>query len=339
MFKNTLSTTSRWFEIWLDSFGKEMNSGTWHDSGNASGDSPEGDSQAPHIPYSRKAFSVLGMPIPAALGAVDSHTPRFDIQGDLNTPAASLQKMMNELGVVMLQFPYLSPVSELASKVNTNTPGLLVHVEPCETAPYTATTGDWDEFWTGLGKSRRELGRRERKFMGKEDARFTLLTDWQEIEPIFREVLEIEASGWKGREGSAIVQDENTLKFYTSLAKHWAEAGYLRLFLLYEGDTPVAFELDAEFNGILHCFKHGYLDSYSKQGPGQVLRVLILRWAFENEAVKVFDMFGPDSDAKRKWATGSEELVTLKIFKRSPLGMLAWLRFSLAPRLKAKVSG
>jgi len=329
MFKNTLSTRRRWFDYWLESFGKELSSGIW---------SLEKQGATLQIPYSRKTFSVAGLPIPAALGAVNSHTPRYDVLGELSDPATDIPKMMDELGVAMLQFPYLSPASELAGKLMAGDTGLRTHVEPCETAPHIDTTGDWDEYWTGLGKSRRELGRRERKFMGREGARFTLLTDWQDIEPVFREILDIEASGWKGKEGSAIVQDESTLKFYTSLAKDWAEAGYLRLFLLYDGETCVAFELDAEYKGILHCFKHAYLDSYAKQGPGQVLRVMILRWAFENESVKVFDMFGPDSDAKRKWATGDEQLITLKVFKSSPLGFLAWLRFSLAPRLKARLT-
>jgi len=330
IFKSTLSNTDYWFDIWLENFGKESEARIWQ---------PDTGDQRPRIPYVRKTLSAAGIPVPAASGAVNAHTPRYDILGNAESLSTSLQEMMNDLGVAMLQFPYLSPVSQLASRIREDSSGLLVHFEHCETAPYVATTGDWDAYWAGRGKSRREWGRRERKLMNREDTQFTCLTEWQDIAPIWNTILEIEASGWKGRAGSAIIQHRNTLNFYTTLAKHWAEAGCLRLFLLYDEGIPIAFELDAEFNGILHCFKHGYLESHAKAGPGQVLRIQILRWAFANEQVKIFDMFGPDTEAKRKWATHSEDLLTLKVFRPSPLGILAWSRFSLAPRIKAKIKG
>jgi len=64
----------------------------------------------------------------------------------------------------------------------------------------------------------------------------------------------------------------------------------------------------------------------------------IPRWAFANETLQIFDMFGPDTEAKRKWATGAEELLSLRIFQPTPLGMLAWLRYAIAPRVKARFS-
>ena len=326
-FRNTLSTQQDWFDIWLRHFASSA-AGIW---------TTEGE-QKPAIPYTLKELPAFGFRLPVATGAVNSHTPRYDLLGKLDSPQDHLKKMMKDLGVAMLHFPYLSPHSALLTATRDGIPGLLTKLEACETAPYIETAGDWDTYWASRGKSRREWGRRERKLMNKDNVRFTCLRDWTEIAPIFHDILEIEATGWKGREGSAIIQNDETLGFYTELARHWAEDDMLRLFLLYEDDTPIAFELDAEYNGILHCFKHGYVESYAKSGPGQVLRMQVLRWAFANEAVCIFDMFGPDTEAKRKWATDAEELLTLRIFQPSPRGWLAWLRFSFAPRLKARFS-
>ena len=251
LFSHTLSAQQDWFDIWMKHFGTSEPR-IWAAD-------PE---QTLAIPYIHKKLPIFGIPVPIAMGAVNAHTPRFDLLGKMDSPRDCLKKMMKELGVAMLYFSYLSPKSTLLTAAGNGIPGLLTHLESCETAPYIETTGDWKTYWANRGKSRRE-----RKLMNKENIRFTCLRDWHEIAPVFNDILAIEASGWKGREGSAIIQHEDTLGFYTELAHHWEEKGVLRLFLLYEDDIPIAFELDAEYNGILHCFKHGYLESHAKTGP------------------------------------------------------------------------
>lgn len=325
-FKDTLSTTEFWFQCWLDNFLDGDDGGFWR---------PQQGTVA--IPYLRKTVSVAGLPIPVAAGAANSHTPRYDLLGEPGHELPEiLLEMMEALHVDMLEFAYLSPSSRLLSGLMANPSKLRFHTTTCEIAPYVDTTGEWDAYWSSRGKRTRQGWKRlERRLMEKEGARFACLTDWREIEPVWKKILAIEASGWKGRAGSAILQNRDTLNFYTSLARHWSEKGWLRLFVLYHEDQPIAFELSALYKGILHWFKSGYLESFSRFGPGQVLRIQVLRWAFAREDVQIFDMFGPETEAKRKWATGRERLLTLKIFRTSMRGWLAWARFAQAPRLKA----
>lgn len=323
LFAETLSTTPTWFELWMRSF--EPAAGTWHHRGADS---------AVAVPYRVFRQSAFGLPIPTAGAAANSHTPRYDILGTPIDAVETLSSMMEELGVACLIFPYLSPCSRLLTALSDTGAPLWYSLEPCEVAPYVATSGDWDAYWGTRGNSRREWGRRERRLL-EDGARIQCLQEWTEVAPIFDSILAIEASGWKGREKSAIVQSEDTRAFYWALAEQWAKDGYLRLFVMYLHDEPIAFELDAEFSGILHCFKHGYQDTYAKRGPGQVLRMHVLRWAFSEPEVKIFDMFGPDTESKRKWATDAETLQTLRVYRKSPRGTLAWARFSLAPRMRS----
>lgn len=330
LFKSTLSTDRRWFETWLRHFGAPGQSGFWRTGHGGA---------LVEIPYVLETLYIGGFPLRCARGAVNAHTPRYDILGTLGTPAEVLTSMMDDLGAAMLRFPYLSPESELLHKTQANPGSLLIDIGHCERAPYIDTASNWDEYWSSRGKSRLEWARKERKLLGNDDTKVVCLTQWDAIEPIFTDILEIEASGWKGQQGSAIVQDRNLLTFYTELSRYWAEQGWLRLFILYAGALPVAFELDAEFNGILHIFKHGYLESWAKSGPGQVLRMQVLRSAFENDGVQLADMFGPSTDFKGKWATHDEELQTLTVYRKSPAGLLAWCRYAAAPRLKARIRG
>lgn len=78
----------------------------------------------------------------------------------------------------------------------------------------------------------------------------------------------------------------------------------------------------------------GYLESAAKLSLGQVLRIQVLRWAF----AQLFDMINPATEFKLKGATGVEDIYSLRIFRRSPGGLLAWSRYVAAPGLKAKMS-
>lgn len=326
-FQPGLSTTAGWFRLWLEAFGDGC-AGIWQDQSPGS----------PGIPYQRATQRIGPIHLAAASGAANDHTPRYDILGELADPAPTLTRMMAGLNVSLLSFPYLSANSKLLRAVREKPDGLLYQLDACESAPYVDCSGGWDEYWASRGKSRSEWGRRERRLMDDQGARLACLTRWDEIAPVFDAILAIEASGWKGQQGSAIAQSPQTLAFYSRAAQSWAGEDRLRLFVLYEQDRPIAFELNALSGGVLNCFKHGYLESCAKLGPGQVLRIQVLRWAFAQPEIALFDMFGPATEAKLKWATGVEDLYTLRIFRRTPGGLLAWARLVAAPRLKAKLA-
>lgn len=322
-----LSTTPEWFKHWLHAFGN-VHAGIWHPA--------DSDGQA-GIPYQCRLEKVGPFSLSCALGATNSHTPRYDILGELNQPAAALSKMMTELDVAFLCFPYVAHNSRLSRAIASADADLLHHIDACESAPFVDCAGSWDEYWKSRGKSRTEWGRRERRLMEDQGARVACLTAWDDIAPQFHALLEIEASGWKGKEGSAIIQSPQTLAFYTACAQAWAQAGALKFFVMYLQDTPIAFEMNVQTGERLNCVKHGYLAQYAKQGPGQVLRIQVLKWAFEQPDIKCFDMFGPATEAKMKWATGVEDLFTFRIFRRNLPGALAWLRYAIAPKIKAKL--
>ncbi|HKO87463.1 MAG TPA: GNAT family N-acetyltransferase [Burkholderiales bacterium] len=321
-----ISTSPQWFTAWLKYFGGPAGQ-LWQDT-------QSGDRAAIAIQRER---ATIG-PIPIAIGraAANSHTPRFDALGKLDD-ASSVERLMRDMNVAMLSFPYLSAQSQLLRAVQAS--ALLHQVEFCEAAPFIDCRGSWDDYWQSRGKSRTEWGRRERRLMEDQKARCAMLTQWDEIEPIFEQILAIEASGWKGQEGSAIVQSPQTLGFYKEMARYWSEAGALRLFVLYIGEQAAAFELNAEYRGVLNCIKHGYDEALAKQGPGQVLRMQVLKWAFAQPQIKTFDMYGPQTEAKMKWATGVENLHTLRVFRDSLSGRLAHLRYVGLPKLKRGLQG
>ena len=192
--QETVSTTTEWFDAWLQAFGNEGD-GIWT--------LPDSRSDLA-IPYIRSQFVVGPMSIPMLTGATNDHTPRYDILGKLTQPADTFHTMMLNHGVSLLSFSYLSEHSRLLQAVRNDSSGLIYYVDFCEISPCIDCTVDWDRYWQSRGKSKATWKRRERQMLNKHQAVFECITEWDCAEKLLTEVFAVEASGWKGRQGSAI---------------------------------------------------------------------------------------------------------------------------------------
>src|SRR5581483_1120232 len=66
---------------------------------------------------------------------------------------------------------------------------------------------------------------------------------------VLEDFFAVEQSGWKGREGTACSQDEQTSAFYTRLAQVAARQGWLSLFRLRLGGKTIAFHYGLAYGG------------------------------------------------------------------------------------------
>jgi CelD/BcsL family acetyltransferase involved in cellulose biosynthesis len=247
--------------------------------------------------------------------------------------------MIRDLKVSALVFPLLSRTSKLARAADGNDSSLSVFWDFCEAAPFVDCAGGWEAYLESRGKTRRNswLYYERRAFKG--GSTFESLSSWEDIFGQFDEILAVEASGWKGQQGSAIVQNQALQNFYRELCEEFARLGKLRVFVLRRAGRIIAFQICTLHAGTLSCLKIGYLEELAKESPGQVLQLQIIKWAFSQPDVKVFDMLGPASDTKLKWATGVENLFTLYVFRRSLGGGIAKLRWEIGPKVKAWLRG
>lgn len=153
------------------------------------------------------------------------------------------------------------------------------------------------------------------------------------------EGLALEGSGWKGRRGSAIVQDVATRRFYLSLAAEAARAGTLALYLLRVGDRPVAFQFSLQQGGHYFLLKPGYDEALSACSPGQLLMEDVVEDLIAR-GVRAFDFLGPDMVWKRDWTDRVRVHTWLSIFPPHGWGrVLHATKFRAAPALKAAMGG
>lgn len=141
-----------------------------------------------------------------------------------------------------------------------------------------------------------------------------------ELERLLRLGFEIETRGWKGREGTCVLQQPGMFEFVVRQAEELARLGAVRLVFLKFGETPIAFEYCWRIKGSLLTPKIGYDEQYSRLSPGQVLVYHNLQDLVQEHELKLVDYAGPLTDSTAKWCTGQYECGTLTFGQPSLVG-------------------
>lgn len=267
------------------------------------------------------------MPVRVVRSATNYQSPRFDFWSTADSSFRRLGRdILDDLRADMLELDYVAPDALAYRHRAVIGEGLWSTVEFRARSPRIGCSGDFDR-WLKSRNGRSTLMRRQRKLLGRMGYSFEILQTWPEIEPLLREVFDIEASGWKGEQGTAIMQVPEMRSFYTQLAETAAAAGTLRLFLLKNQDSIVAFEFNLLTDGVLYLLKKGFLASQGKHSPGQVLLLQVVRWAFAEPDVRFYDMLGNSrmrDPSKERFITEDYPLFRLRFFDRSVRSAIAW---------------
>jgi CelD/BcsL family acetyltransferase involved in cellulose biosynthesis len=133
---------------------------------------------------------------------------------------------------------------------------------------------------------------------------------------------DLEASGWKGREGTAISCAPDTVRFYTDVARAFAADRALRLHFLRLQGITIAGAFSIVAGDRLYVLKWSYDEKYAKYGPGQLLSREMLRDCFKR-GLRTMDM-GEDADYKREWTPLTQDFEYLYIFNRTLYGRLLY---------------
>ena len=97
-------------------------------------------------------------------------------------------------------------------------------------SPYLALPPSWDELMGSVSKGlRSQLGRRRRNLERRGELTFKTEVGDRAVGAQLERFLRLEAAGWKGRAGTAIVSDARTQRLYRDFAAGAAAQGWFRL--------------------------------------------------------------------------------------------------------------
>jgi CelD/BcsL family acetyltransferase involved in cellulose biosynthesis len=198
--------------------------------------------------------------------------------------------------------------------------------------------GSYDAVEKALdGKFRQNLRRRKRRLAEQGEVKYVLIDgkDRGALDTALADLFEIEAAGWKGRDGTAIAQRPELVGFYTQIARDAARRGALAVGTVLLKGKPIAAHLSLVHGGRHFLIKIGYDESLHEYSPGQQMVSEAIRDACARR-LSEFDFLGPSMDWKLDWESRLRTHRWLTIFRPTAAGKLVHkARFSAWPIVRA----
>ena len=160
------------------------------------------------------------------------------------------------------------------------------HVRACLDA-----TRDADELLRdALGPKKLKELRRQRHRLAEHGAvHFDVARTPADVASAVEIFLNLEASGWKAKRGTALVQDEGDASFVRRAAKALAEIGQCEIVTLRAGDTAIAAAIVLRHLDRAFYFKLGVDERFAKLSPGVQLTLDLTRHLCADPAMAMAD--------------------------------------------------
>ncbi|MEW6769151.1 MAG: GNAT family N-acetyltransferase [Pseudomonadota bacterium] len=182
-------------------------------------------------------------------------------------------------------------------------------------------------------KKLKELRRQRNRLAEHGDVIFTIASAPGEIERALETFLDLEASGWKARRGTALKQDDGDAAFIRRAVVAAAARGQCEIVTLNAGDTPVASAIVLKHLDRAFYFKLGVDERFAKFSPGVQLTLELTRHLCADPAIKLVDSTAAPGHPmiepiwRGRLAVGD---VLIPLYRRDPL--VAAIRFALFVR-------
>jgi len=127
------------------------------------------------------------------------------------------------------------------------------------------------------GRHRRDLGRKERRLAEVGEVRYEATKGAEGADLWIDDFLRLEASGWKGRSGTALAVDRKTEAFFRQIVGAALERNRLLGLRMTVGGAPAAARLSFRTGNGAMAFRVAYNEELSKYSPGLLLEIENIR--------------------------------------------------------------
>lgn len=200
-------------------------------------------------------------------------------------------------------------------------------------------TGSWDAYLGAGGKSLRSYWKHcQREIFDNGTLALQRHRETPGLDAVLDEMFALEAAGWKGRAGSAILDDPAEELFYRQLARAAAERGALRILLLREGERLLAYDFALKTGETMMALKIAYDEAVGRLPLGHMLTLAHIHESFTAPEIARYDMLGNSlqvPEHKRRFATGHPLLYRVRLFARTPLGLALYAFYRARRQAKA----
>jgi CelD/BcsL family acetyltransferase involved in cellulose biosynthesis len=206
-------------------------------------------------------YCFLRTPLISARYAQETLLALFDWVQSGQAPAATLELVAVSADGIF---------SQLLATAIARRPRWTIHTELQERALFLPQKNPD----TGVsGKHRKELRRLERRLAEHGDISYRALSDSEPFEPWVDRFLDLEASGWKGRGGTALGSDERSRQYFQRVASEARKRGRIQMLALDLAGAPIAMKCNFLAGAGSFAFKIAHDERYAKYSPGVLLEL------------------------------------------------------------------
>jgi CelD/BcsL family acetyltransferase involved in cellulose biosynthesis len=275
----------------------------------------------------------------------NDHTPRADVivaePGDRAYRAIwnALVDTGDRWDVLLLgQLPRDSRTREVFTRL-AGEDGRAMGVWPSSDSPYLELAGTWESYVGGLsGKFRSNVRNRISRLQRVGQPALESIDTPSGVDEALADAFRLEASGWKLREGTAIISRADVQRFYTMFAHRAAARGWLRLQFLIVGGQRIATSFSLVYGRRLFLCKTGYDPAFDTGSPFKVLTSFATEQAYQQGLTEV-DFLGDTEPWKLEWTSAVRSHDWLYVFSNTARARLVHpLKFRVIPTLHRALS-
>ena len=278
----------------------------------------------------------------ALTSATNLQTCYFDVEGDPAPDAlAALPERLLATGADQVRIDWLLEGSPLLAAAPGWARRHKVIVEPFALSPLADCRAGFEAYLARTGTTLRKIWKACRRHVLEGPLDFEIVTGGRELDAVLEEMFALEAAGWKGREGTAILLKPDDLAFYTRLAHAAAQAGALRLALLRENGRILAYEYCLVADRSVLALKVGYDESRARLQPGHMAALLNISDACADRELDWYDMLGNGmrvAPYKARFATDYRKLHRIRLFAPTARGRLLHAAYRARPFARAGIA-
>lgn len=180
------------------------------------------------------------------------------------------------------------------------------------------------DYLSGMKSRRRSELKRQRRKLGEELGTELKFREWDDGEQAVEAFLALEASSWKGEQGTAMASNHDSAAFFRAMCAQLDQEGRLRLCSLSAGDRSVAMICDIVAGDTLFGFKSAFDEGLKRYAPGIQLQVDNFTAFHERGSEQLIDSCGEaDNETLNKLWPDRRPIATLVIGPSGMLGRLA----------------
>jgi CelD/BcsL family acetyltransferase involved in cellulose biosynthesis len=202
--------------------------------------------------------------------------------------------------------------------------GMLVDKKLHALTMNVALDGSFEEYWAQRPHKLIQNLRRYAKRLAEQGTpvRLVRIDGVQELGEAVTRFGQLESSGWKGREGTAVTPDGKQGHFYRDVLQAFGQTGQACAYELWLGDDLLASRLLLEQGGSIVMLKTAFNEKFEKFAPGRLLLKAVLEDLFERKQGGLIEFYTDANSDLLAWSSGTRWIKHISIYRNRPA---AWL--------------